>query len=50
MAKEFISIQEAAELSNKSVQTIRRAIKAKKLNSKGKKLLKDSIIGLAEVL
>ena len=37
MAKEFISIQEAAELSNKSVQTIRRAIKAKKIKFKRKK-------------
>ncbi len=31
MSKEYISIQEAAKLSNKSAQTIRRAIKAKKL-------------------
>ena len=31
MSKEFISIQEAAELSNKSIQTIRRSIKAKKV-------------------
>lgn len=31
MAKEYISIHEAAELSKKSVQTIRRAIKARKL-------------------
>jgi hypothetical protein len=29
--KEYISIQDAAELSNKSAQTIRRAIKAKKI-------------------
>jgi hypothetical protein len=34
MKKEFISIQDAAELSKKSVQTIRRAIKAKKLQCK----------------
>lgn len=31
MNKEYISIQEAAELSNKSIQTIRRTIKAKKI-------------------
>lgn len=31
MIKELISIQDAAELSRKSIQTIRRAIKAKKL-------------------
>jgi hypothetical protein len=30
MKKEFISIQEASELAGKSIQTIRRAIKAKK--------------------
>ncbi len=30
MIKEYISIQEASELSNKSIQTIRRAIKARK--------------------
>jgi hypothetical protein len=29
--KEYISIQDAAEISNKSAQTIRRAIKAKKI-------------------
>jgi len=37
MPKTFITIQEAAKLSGKSVQTIRRAIKAKKLNVKKKK-------------
>jgi len=37
MAKEFISIQEAADLSRKSVQTIRRAIKAKKIKFKRRK-------------
>ncbi len=37
MANEFITIQEAAELCNKSIQTIRRAIKSKKLKSKRKK-------------
>lgn len=31
MSKEFITIQDAAEISKKSIQTIRRAIKAKKL-------------------
>lgn len=31
MLKKFISIQDAADISNKSVQTIRRAIKSKKL-------------------
>lgn len=31
MLKKFISIQDAADFSNKSVQTIRRAIKSKKL-------------------
>lgn len=33
----FITIQESAELSGKSIQTIRRAIKAKKLEHKKKK-------------
>ncbi len=31
MLKKFISIQEASKLSNKSVQTIRRALRSKKL-------------------
>lgn len=31
MSKEYITIQDAADLSQKSVQTIRRAIKAKKI-------------------
>lgn len=31
MAKDFLSIQEASDISRKSVQTIRRAVKAKKL-------------------
>lgn len=34
MAKKLLTIQEASDLSNKSVQTIRRAIKAKKLSCK----------------
>ena len=37
MAELFISIKEAAQLSGKSVQTIRRAIKNKKLSCKKKK-------------
>lgn len=37
MSKKYISIQDAAELSKKSIQTIRRAIKAKKLNFRKKK-------------
>lgn len=37
MEKEFISIQEAADLSLKSIQTIRRAIKAKKIRIKRQK-------------
>ncbi len=37
MSTKFISIQEAADISQKSIQTIRRAIKAKKLNFKKKK-------------
>jgi len=34
MPTEYISIQEASEVSQKSIQTIRRAIKAKKVGSK----------------
>ncbi len=37
MTNEFISIQDAAEISKKSVQTIRRAIKAKKLKIRKKR-------------
>lgn len=37
MAKAYISIQEAAEISGKSIQTIRRAIKAKKLRHRKSK-------------
>ena len=37
MAEKYITIQDAAELSGKSVQTIRRAIKAKKLKTKKQK-------------
>ncbi|MCK9186738.1 hypothetical protein M0P48_04870 [Candidatus Gracilibacteria bacterium] len=37
MEKEFISIQDAADLSLKSIQTIRRAIKAKKMRIKRQK-------------
>ncbi|MFA6992417.1 MAG: hypothetical protein WC269_04030 [Candidatus Gracilibacteria bacterium] len=34
MPKKYLSIQESADLSKKSIQTIRRAIKAKKLASR----------------
>lgn len=37
MAKKHFSIQEAADLSNKSIQTIRRAIKSKKLKARKQK-------------
>lgn len=37
MSKDYISIQDASELSNKSIQTIRRALKAKKLNYRKRK-------------
>lgn len=37
MANDTITIQEAADLSKKSVQTIRRAIKSKKLKTKKQK-------------
>lgn len=37
MSKDYISIQDAAELSRKSIQTIRRAIKSKKLLVKRQK-------------
>lgn len=37
MAQTFLSIQEASEISDKSIQTIRRAIKSKKLKSRKKK-------------
>ncbi len=37
MAQTFLTIQEAAEISKKSVQTIRRAVKSKKLKSRKKK-------------
>lgn len=37
MPNKYISIQEAAELCNKSLQTIRRAIKAKKLTFRKQK-------------
>ncbi|MFH1284664.1 MAG: hypothetical protein ABIH78_03700 [Candidatus Peregrinibacteria bacterium] len=37
MPKKYISIQDASELSKKSIQTIRRAIKAKKLQCRRKK-------------
>ena len=37
MSETYITIQESAELTGKSIQTIRRAIKAKKLTYKRKK-------------
>lgn len=37
MAQTFLTIQEAATLTDKSVQTIRRAIKAKKVKARKKK-------------
>lgn len=37
MAQTFLTIQEAAKLSGKSIQTIRRAVKSKKLNARKKK-------------
>jgi len=37
MAQTFLTIQEAAEISGKSVQTIRRAIRSKKIKSRKKK-------------
>jgi hypothetical protein len=37
MAQTFLTIQEAAEISNKSIQTIRRAIRSKKVKSRKRK-------------
>ncbi|MFA5821383.1 MAG: helix-turn-helix domain-containing protein [Candidatus Gracilibacteria bacterium] len=37
MTKEYLSIQEAAEISGKSIQTIRRAIKSKTLSHRRNK-------------
>ncbi|MFC1656206.1 hypothetical protein ACFL3C_05025 [Patescibacteria group bacterium] len=37
MAQTFLTIQEAADISKKSIQTIRRAVKSKKLKSRKKK-------------
>lgn len=37
MAATYITIQDAADLSGKSIQTIRRAIKSKKISSRKKK-------------
>lgn len=37
MAQTFLTIQEAAELADKSVQTIRRAVRSKKVKSRKKK-------------
>lgn len=57
MAQTFLSIQESAEISNKSIQTIRRAIKSKKLKSRKRKtpqgynymIDKESLISLYDV-
>lgn len=37
MAQTFLTIQESAKIANKSIQTIRRAIKSKKLKSRKRK-------------
>jgi hypothetical protein len=37
MAQTFLTIQESAKLANKSIQTIRRAVKSKKVKSRKKK-------------
>jgi len=37
MAQTFLTIQESAKLSGKSIQTIRRAVKSKKVKSRKKK-------------
>jgi hypothetical protein len=37
MAETFLTIQEAAEISGKSIQTIRRSIKSKRINYKRKR-------------
>ncbi|MFC1599899.1 hypothetical protein ACFL3T_02630 [Patescibacteria group bacterium] len=57
MAQTFLSIQEAAEISSKSIQTIRRAIKSKKLKSRKRKtpqgynymIDKESLVSLYDV-
>lgn len=57
MAQTFLTIQEAAEVSNKSIQTIRRALKGKKLKFRKKKtpqgynymIDKDSLISTYEI-
>ena len=57
MAQTFLTIQEAAELSNKSVQTIRRAIRSKKIKSRKKKtpqgynymIDKDSLVSVYDL-
>lgn len=57
MAQTFLTIQEAAELTQKSVQTIRRAIQSKKVKSRKKKtpqgynymIDKDSLVGTYEL-
>lgn len=57
MAQTFLTIQEAAELSTKSIQTIRRAIKSRKLKSRKRKtpqgynymIDKESLVKLYDV-
>jgi hypothetical protein len=57
MAQTFLSIQEAAEVSSKSIQTIRRAIKSRKLKSRKRKtpqgynymIDKESLVKLYDV-
>ena len=57
MAQTFLTIQEAAELSSKSVQTIRRAIRSKKIKSRKKKtpqgynymIDKDSLVSVYDL-
>ncbi len=53
MAETLLSIQEAAEISGKSIQTIRRAIKSRKVSCKRKRtpqgfnymISRDSLVG-----
>lgn len=57
MKNDFITIQESAELSGKSVQTIRRAVKSKKLKVKKTKtpqgfnylVSQSSLVGLYKI-
>lgn len=57
MAETFLSIQEAADLSGKSIQTIRRAIKAKRIVCKRRRtaqgfnylVSRESILGFYKI-